>query len=250
MKGAELMKMKKILAAVLSLLMLLALFPTVALAVDGEGSGNAEGIVVNKTAELVSDGTYTITLEAYATGTTTTVTETKAVPLDIVLVLDQSGSMAYNDNGYSTNTASDRRIYKLQASLRTFVNSILNNSKGNDNIDHKVAIAGYASDEDMGRSTDISGLGYNGDRSKWVNTGLYINGAFKNYESYTYTPVYNPSQQNSYYILVDGNYQEVSYSGYYGNWGYGSFFNRKTVTPKTSETDSNTDHVQFFLVVA
>ena len=248
------MKMKKILAAVLSLLMLLALFPTVALAVDGEGSGNAEGIKVSKTAELVSDGTYTITLEAYATGTTTTVTETKAVPLDIVLVLDQSGSMAYNDNGYSTNTASDRRIYKLQASLRTFVNSILNNSKGNDNIDHKVAIAGYASDEDMGRSSNISGIGYNGSDSYWVNTGLYINGAFKNYETVetvnSYSPVYGNSISvwNSYYVLVDGSYVQVYRAGNYNNrhWEYNYNGQTVTVVPMTSETDTNSDHVQFY----
>ena len=87
------MKMKKILAAVLSLLMLLALFPTVALAADGEGSGNTEsndGVVLSKTAALQDDGTYTINLEAYATGTVTAGT---AVPTDVVLLLDVSGSM-------------------------------------------------------------------------------------------------------------------------------------------------------------
>ena len=69
MKGAELMKMKKILAAVLSLLMLLALFPTVALAADGEGSGDTEsndGVVLSKTAALQDDGTYTINKEYLA----------------------------------------------------------------------------------------------------------------------------------------------------------------------------------------
>ena len=111
MKGAELMKMKKILAAVLSLLMLLALFPTVALAADGEGSGNAEGIVVSKTAELAYDGTYTINLEAYATGTTTTVTEKSNVPLDVVMIIDQSGSM----DGYLTD---------LKAAVLKFIDNV------------------------------------------------------------------------------------------------------------------------------
>ena len=90
------MKMKKILAAVLSLLMLLALFPTVALAADGEGSGDTEsndGVVLSKTAALQDDGTYTINLEAYATGTVTAGT---AVPTDVVLLLDVSGSMENN----------------------------------------------------------------------------------------------------------------------------------------------------------
>ena len=247
------MKMKKILAAVLSLLMLLALFPTVALA-EGESSGNAEGIVVSKTAVLEDDGTYTINLQAYATGTTTTVTQESIAPLDIVLVLDQSGSMAYNDGGASTNTASDRRIYKLQASLRTFVNNILNNSIANDNVDHKVAIAGYASSKNMGQSTDITGIGYNGSGRYWVNTGLYINGAFKNYETVetvnTYSPVYSNSINSwgTYYVLVDGSYVQVKRTGSYYDryWAYD--YNGQTirVEPMTSETDTNSDHVQFY----
>ena len=54
-------------------------------------AGDNSGIVLNKTAAVNSDGSYTITLEAYATGeTTTTVTQQ---PVDIVLVLDVSGSM-------------------------------------------------------------------------------------------------------------------------------------------------------------
>ena len=50
------------------------------------------GVVTSKTATANDDGTYTITLEAYTTGTVTT--EKEDVPTDIVLVLDQSGSMA------------------------------------------------------------------------------------------------------------------------------------------------------------
>ena len=54
-------------------------------------AGDNSGIVLNKTAAVNSDGSYTITLEAYATGeTTTTVTQQ---PVDVVLVLDVSGSM-------------------------------------------------------------------------------------------------------------------------------------------------------------
>lgn len=49
------------------------------------------GVVLNKTAKANADGSYTITLEAYATGASSTVTST--APVDIVLVLDVSGSM-------------------------------------------------------------------------------------------------------------------------------------------------------------
>lgn len=59
------------------------------------GSGKDEGMVYNKTARANGDGTYTITLEAYATGEKVISQISKDVPTDIVLVLDQSGSMAY-----------------------------------------------------------------------------------------------------------------------------------------------------------
>ena len=58
------------------------------------------GIVLNKTAVYnKEDGSYTITLEAYATGESTTTV--KEQPVDIVLVLDVSGSM---DDFFGTPT--------------------------------------------------------------------------------------------------------------------------------------------------
>ena len=49
------------------------------------------GIVLNKSAKIQPDGSYQITLEAYATGASSTTISTEAA--DIVLVLDVSGSM-------------------------------------------------------------------------------------------------------------------------------------------------------------
>ena len=49
------------------------------------------GIVLNKSAKIQDNGSYQITLEAYATGASTVTTS--ADPADIVLVLDVSGSM-------------------------------------------------------------------------------------------------------------------------------------------------------------
>ena len=60
---------------------------------SGDSGTTAEGIEVNKTAAVDEDGNYTITLEAYATGSKVISTESKDMPTDIVLVLDQSGSM-------------------------------------------------------------------------------------------------------------------------------------------------------------
>ncbi len=57
-----------------------------------EKGKTVDGLVMDKTATANDDGTYNITLEAYTTGTVSTSETTK--PTDIVLVLDQSGSMA------------------------------------------------------------------------------------------------------------------------------------------------------------
>ena len=51
----------------------------------------AEGLVLNKEIQSYSNGTGTLKLEAYVTGQVTT--QTSSTPLDIVLVLDESGSM-------------------------------------------------------------------------------------------------------------------------------------------------------------
>lgn len=48
------------------------------------------GLITSKTAEKNADGSYTITLETYTTGT---VTDGEPIPVDVVLVLDESGSM-------------------------------------------------------------------------------------------------------------------------------------------------------------
>lgn len=60
--------------------------------INGQG-GTVEqnGLVMSKTIKEGENGQFLLTLEAYATGSTTTTTSTK--PVDIVLVLDVSGSM-------------------------------------------------------------------------------------------------------------------------------------------------------------
>ena len=88
--------MKRIIALLLALILTVGLLPTVALAATTETS-------VSKTEEthqdnlnlvktVTEDGdNYKVKLEAWATGKTV-IDETK-IPLDIVLVLDESGSM-------------------------------------------------------------------------------------------------------------------------------------------------------------
>lgn len=100
--------MKRIIALLLALILTVGLLPTVALAADGENPTTDSGSVTKEASKdnlnlvktVTKDGeNYKVTLESWATGIVTTTTETK--PLDIVLLLDVSGSM---DEKYSNET--------------------------------------------------------------------------------------------------------------------------------------------------
>lgn len=77
-----------------------------------------DALVTSKTATPVpnSDGTYKIRLESYSTGTVTQQTTTK--PTDIVLVLDQSGSMAEKFSKVSRANA-DKEAGKTEGAYLT-----------------------------------------------------------------------------------------------------------------------------------
>lgn len=117
---------RNVLAFLTVLTMMLGMLPTTLLAANTDGSGTAGKSEMNlsKTARLEDDGTYTINLEAYATGETKTTTTEEAVPLDIVLVLDQSGSMS-DDMGY-TYTLEDKTSYSyddINSSARYYLDT-------------------------------------------------------------------------------------------------------------------------------
>lgn len=76
-----------------------------------DNDGKDKGVVLNKTAEATEDG-YKITMEAYVTGESTTTTSVE--PVDIVLVLDVSGSM---DDGMRDYKA----VYQLSTSNTYYV---------------------------------------------------------------------------------------------------------------------------------
>lgn len=83
---------KKFLALIFAVLLVVSSIPMVH-AADGNAlpKVSADGVVLNKSAELKADGTVDITIEAYTKGQ---VTQTSTVsPTDIILVLDVSGSM-------------------------------------------------------------------------------------------------------------------------------------------------------------
>ena len=92
------------------------------------------GLVTSKKVTTNGDGTYTITMEAYTTGTVTS-TE-KAVPVDVVLVLDQSGSMSDGFGGTSRQAA-------MKNAVKNFIDSVC--GKYSTAADHRIAIVQFAS---------------------------------------------------------------------------------------------------------
>lgn len=80
---------------------------------EGESGKNNGGLVMSKTVTKgEGDDQFLLTLEAYATGSTTTTTTKK--PVDIVLVLDVSGSMDENLMNYTYNS-----VYNPKTNGRT-----------------------------------------------------------------------------------------------------------------------------------
>lgn len=109
--------MKRIIALLLALILTVGLLPTVALAADGENPTTDSGSVTKEASKdnlnLVKTVTkegdnYKVTLESWATGTVTS--SSTPVPMDIILLLDQSGSM--NSDFTSSSSVEYNRLYK------------------------------------------------------------------------------------------------------------------------------------------
>ena len=68
--------------------------------------------------------------------------------------------------------------------------------------------------------------------------------------SYSYSEVYSPNTNRTYYVKVNGRWHEVDYT--YGGrfeqrgWYYTQNYYRVYVTPKTSADDNDRSHVQFY----
>ena len=92
-----------------------------------------------------NDGIYTLTLEAYTTGTVTEVN--KVQPMDIVLVLDQSGSMALDFAGNSTSTNTEIRQYAMKQAVNNFITSVA--EKYSAEADHRISIVTFNSGKNL-----------------------------------------------------------------------------------------------------
>lgn len=174
------MKKTKILSLLLCLSLFCALIvPGTRAYADNEPDS---GMKISKTAAANADGSYTIMLEAFATGSTVITEQKTDIPTDIVLVIDQSGSMndpiggytytAYRTGKYNSRNYHNDEYYPLR------------HNGGSENLWHKRNNNEYiaVSVEQKMVYTAISG---------WSNRNYYDN-------------------QNSLYCLVSGEYKSVA----------------------------------------
>lgn len=175
------MKKTKILSLLLCLSLFCALIvPGTRAYADNEADS---GMKISKTATANNDGSYTITLEAFATGSKVITEQKTDIPTDIVLVIDQSGSMkdpigGYTYTAYRKGSGWNSRNYHNEEYYP------LRHNGGSENLWHKLNNNEYiaVSVEQKMEYTAISG---------WSNRKYYDN-------------------QNSLYCLVSGEYKSVT----------------------------------------
>lgn len=170
---------------ILSLLLCLSLFCALIVPGTRAYADNApdSGMKISKTATANNDGSYTITLEAFATGSKVITEQKTDIPTDIVLVIDQSGSMkdpigGYTYTAYRKGSGWNSRNYHNEEYYPLRYNG------GSENLWHKLNNNEYiaVSVEQKMVYTAISG---------WSNRKYYDN-------------------QNSLYCLVSGEYKSVT----------------------------------------
>lgn len=170
---------------ILSLLLCLSLFCALIVPGTRAYADNApdSGMKISKTATANNDGSYTITLEAFATGSKVITEQKTDIPTDIVLVIDQSGSMkdpigGYTYTAYRKGSGWNSRNYHNEEYYP------LRHNGGSENLWHKLNNNEYiaVSVEQKMVYTAISG---------WSNRKYYDN-------------------QNSLHCLVSGEYKSVT----------------------------------------
>lgn len=143
-------KWKQALALVLALVMALSLVALPSFAADEDSTGTGTAVTGGSTntpglelRKVYDPSTGLLTLEAYATGSTTTTTST--APVDIVLVLDVSGSMDDPINGYG----SQDKIDALKTAVNGFIDKVAEKSPNS-----SIAVVKFAGKENTETGND------------------------------------------------------------------------------------------------
>lgn len=223
---------------ILSLLLCLSIFCT--LIVPGTRayaeSAPDNGMKISKTATANKDGSYTITLEAFATGSKTTTVQEKDIPTDIILVLDQSGSMA-DDIGrvqytaYTGNNTQNKSNYEKR------------HNGGSANLWHKLPDGSFVSVSVTLQQTITH---------EKITKGRNDNGS-SGYTNYW-------ENRNNLYTYVNGEIKKVVYTRE-RDWVWenykctyaledGTILNQNNEGSRHSPTFQNTDDGYLYLAVA
>ena len=227
------MKKTRILSLLLGLSLLCTLIVPATVYADDPTADS--GMKISKTATANADGTYTITLEAFATGAQTTSTVTKDIPTDIILVLDQSGSMA-DDIGqvqytaYTGNNTQNKSNYEKR------------HNGGSANLWHKLKDGSFVSVSVTLQQT----ITYNK-----ITKGRNNNGS-NGYTNYW-------ENQNNLYTYVNGEIKKVVYTrerdNGLQNWNCkyaledGTILNQNNEGSRYSPSFQNTDDGYLYLAV-
>lgn len=195
---------------------------TMSIAPQADDSATDRGMNISKTATANSDGSYTIQLEAYATGSKVISEVTEEVPTDIVLVLDQSGSMAKAMNTYSF------REYESKTNSDYY--NLRHNGSSNPNLYYKLSDDSYApvsvSIEEGDPAPKYTAINNGRNNSDWYGSTSYyanrdnlyakINGQYVkvtvtregNWPSYTYT-----LENGTVIATSSGDYESPTFRG-------------------------------------
>lgn len=115
------------------------------------GEQGNEGVKLSKTATDNRDGSYTLRMEAYTTGEVTTVVKT--TPVDFVLVLDQSASMADTFEGSIT------RQQAMKTAVNNFISAVYDKYDA-EKSDHRIALVTFGGDAQISQHwTDVDEQG-------------------------------------------------------------------------------------------
>ena len=206
------MNKKKWTSLLMILALLLTLLPAPELSATAEGEQpSGSGMEIKKTATANDDGTYTITLEAYATGSKVISQVTKDIPTDIILVLDQSGSMDYAFETVKEDTFVSYGFQKNSENYTLRHNNNSNNAKKN--LYYKLDDGGYA-------------------QVSVTKTPSKI----KDYVEYANVLNYSCNHsEDTLYAKTDEGYKTVSVSYSWNTYTYTYTLNDGTVVTRTSD---------------
>ena len=220
------MKKNRILSALLCLSLAAGLvIPGLPAYAEGEGESSSSGMELSKTAVANDNGTYTITLEAYATGKKVISEVKKDVPTDIVLVLDQSGSMDQDMNTYGF------RPYTNKSNSDYY--SLRHNGARNPNLYYKLEDGSYAT-VSVTRTEGESSYTYTPCPSDWQNY-KYPNFSDSNPDCYwKYSNNLYVKNEAGVYQKVNVTYEDPTWNKPYYVYTY-TFPNGNVVTSEGND---------------